>query len=717
VHHLLHLRKGHFRTHQVDEVIILLIDHYYSDSTQKDRIGNCYTWLKIEPSFSGLRQILFEPKGRICISETHPDTKPPYQVIQSARFLAGGEHFTDATICFSPYLNSVIGGKSTGKSLLAGLIVKASDPEEYKKRKGEQKAGDDLEWIKQKESAVDFEVTWSDGAVSKLNSTTEPRKITYFPQHYLNSKINDKGVGTKELNKIIRVILSQTNTYAEAFTEYESALRRIDADIAAQCSNLESQLRDLRQMKHTTQEKGRSADITVNIEKLKLEFAELNKQFGLTEEDLGIHSALSDLTKTLTDSSAEAASNIEVMASIDKAELLEILAPGEILSQEFETLSEALVAKLTVRLTPVIGTAVEAIGVIVAEELKLEKARQKEIAAKISANNKEHAPILEKIKNSAPLRAKSTQIKNEQAKLGEVVTMEGKIIALEQEIVQTATDLKRYAAVKLESALIVTSKIEAQPFSKGDDQLGIEITSRCKADHIQGILKARIKYQSNPTIRAFLDEDAFADIHTNGYTERVNQIIDQAVAGTIEPKADHKIFTVIQELLSNAIYLNYDLKLGGDSFVIMSPGKRALALLRVLVELDTSQHPIILDQPEDDLDNRSIYEGLATYIKAKKDHRQIIVVTHNPNVVVGADSEYVIVANQSGQESNQDNRRYRFEYVYGGLENSFLDDSTQYVLEKQGVREHVCEILDGGEAAFVRREQLYSGRKKRKWIN
>ena len=93
----------------------------------------------------------------------------------------------------------------------------------------------------------------------------------------------------------------------------------------------------------------------------------------------------------------------------------------------------------------------------------------------------------------------------------------------------------------------------------------------------------------------------------------------------------------------------------------MSPGKRALALLRVLIELDQNLHPIILDQPEDDLDNRSVYEGLAKYLKKKKKDRQIIAVTHNPNVVVGADSEHVIVANQSGQETNKDNRKYRFE--------------------------------------------------------
>lgn len=72
----------------------------------------------------------------------------------------------------------------------------------------------------------------------------------------------------------------------------------------------------------------------------------------------------------------------------------------------------------------------------------------------------------------------------------------------------------------------------------------------------------------------------------------------------------------------------------------------------------------------------------------------------------------MIVANQSGQESNQNNRNFRFEYVYGGLENSFEEKGNNFILEKQGIREHVCEILDGGEDAFKKREKLYSGFKK-----
>src|SRR6185369_6647333 len=110
--------------------------------------------------------------------------------------------------------------------------------------------------------------------------------------------------------------------------------------------------------------------------------------------------------------------------------------------------------------------------------------------------------------------------------------------------------------------------------------------------------------------------------------------------------------------------------------------------------LNNEEWPILLDQPEDDLDNRSVYEDLVTFLKKKKIQRQIIIVTHNPNLVVGADAEETVVANQSGQEIGRENRKHRFEYVSGALEDAFEIDSAseQAILFRKGIRQHVCEI-------------------------
>jgi predicted ATPase len=80
----------------------------------------------------------------------------------------------------------------------------------------------------------------------------------------------------------------------------------------------------------------------------------------------------------------------------------------------------------------------------------------------------------------------------------------------------------------------------------------------------------------------------------------------------------------------------------------MSDGKKAFVILKLLLDFSDKECPILIDQPEDDLDNRSICSELVAYLKKKKKQRQIIVATHNPNVVVTADAEEIIVANQNG---------------------------------------------------------------------
>jgi len=93
-----------------------------------------------------------------------------------------------------------------------------------------------------------------------------------------------------------------------------------------------------------------------------------------------------------------------------------------------------------------------------------------------------------------------------------------------------------------------------------------------------------------------------------------------------------------------------------------------------------------------------------SYFKEAKKRRQVIIATHNPNLVVNADSEQVIVADFDKGLKKQNSRIF---YVSGSLENTFKDNSASIVLEKQGIREHVCLILEGGQDAFEKREKKY----------
>ena len=148
------------------------------------------------------------------------------------------------------------------------------------------------------------------------------------------------------------------------------------------------------------------------------------------------------------------------------------------------------------------------------------------------------------------------------------------------------------------------------------------------------------------------------------------------------------------------IILHIEWQWDNDLIDDMSPGKKALVLLKMLINLAESKCPILIDQPEDDLDNRSIFDELIPFIKRKKIDRQIIIVTHNANVVLGGDAEEVIVANQTGK--NTPNEKYRFEYRSGAIEDDMpYDAERKDVLGKQGIQQHICDILEGGKMLLI----------------
>ena len=111
-----------------------------------------------------------------------------------------------------------------------------------------------------------------------------------------------------------------------------------------------------------------------------------------------------------------------------------------------------------------------------------------------------------------------------------------------------------------------------------------------------------------------------------------------------------------------------------------SPGQQTAALLAFVLGYGTE--PIILDQPEDDLDNTLIYDLLVTSLRGTKRVRQVIIVTHNPNIVVHGDAELVISLESSRGQSHINS--------IGGLQES-------------DVRAEVCRVMEGGQEAFESR--------------
>lgn len=133
------------------------------------------------------------------------------------------------------------------------------------------------------------------------------------------------------------------------------------------------------------------------------------------------------------------------------------------------------------------------------------------------------------------------------------------------------------------------------------------------------------------------------------------------------------------------IRVSYSLQFDGVDIEQLSPGTRGIVLLLLYLSVDLDDpRPLIIDQPEENLDPKSIYQELVGRFLEAKQRRQIIIVTHNANLVVNTDADQVIVASCGPQ---QPDTMPDITYLAGGLENA-------------AIRGEVCEILEGGEDAF-----------------
>ena len=136
------------------------------------------------------------------------------------------------------------------------------------------------------------------------------------------------------------------------------------------------------------------------------------------------------------------------------------------------------------------------------------------------------------------------------------------------------------------------------------------------------------------------------------------------------------------------ISVRYEISYDGVDIRKLSPGTRGIVLLLLYLALDDSDdRPLIIDQPEENLDPKSVFDELVALFTAAKSKRQVIMVTHNANLVINTDADQIIVAEAGPHPSGG---LPPISYVSGGLENT-------------AIRKAVCDILEGGEAAFRER--------------
>ena len=136
------------------------------------------------------------------------------------------------------------------------------------------------------------------------------------------------------------------------------------------------------------------------------------------------------------------------------------------------------------------------------------------------------------------------------------------------------------------------------------------------------------------------------------------------------------------------IVLEYGIAYDGVDIRKLSPGTRGIVLLLLYLALDDGDgRPLVIDQPEENLDPKSVFDELVELFIEAKSKRQVIIVTHNANLVVNTDADQVIVAEVGAHPRGS---LPPITYKAGGLESA-------------EIRRAVCDILEGGEGAFQER--------------
>jgi hypothetical protein len=651
------------------------------------------TWIKADPTYEGLKQILYEPHSgeRVYIGPVRPNQKEEYKVIRRIRF-DGPDDFPDE-IEFNDNLCSVIGSRSSGKSALLAYIAHSIDPEGVEQVVEGPGEGEDYHWDA---IALTHSIEWANG---KTNAES-PGSVVYVPQNYLFEKSKDPGEIKEKISPVLFKVLphfASRHTQATANIGGHNAQisdRVVDwFNISDEIKVIDGQLKELGDKKAIEwQQKETNTHIRTVREKNKLSEDELKKYQGIRAEALALGARIKEIDADLgLISNASSEHDFFIDAKIGLTPALGSL-PAKLQEKVRDALESAQVAILKTVNEDVV-TYKGAIG--------REKEEKTAAVIKIKEENKE---LFEKHQKNAELEGlvKTSAVHAET--LRKITVLETSKKAKEAQL--------RFAEKKIAEAIAGRGALldGLVAHMKSSDQSALkdirfDVEHSLDDDDVE-FLRQGINVRENTD---FVDKN---QLRVDVIRANPAKFLSDLYSGKQKINARH----TKQGVASSALQLTEKIlftaemegdKIGGFSEPTMTPGKRALFALRLILAESDDTWPLLIDQPEDDLDSRSIYDEVVPFLKEKKKERQIIMVSHNANLVIGSDSEQLVIANRHGNDrKNMDGKQ--FNYLTGSLEFTQPHDETcKDTLTSQGVCEHACAILDGGRAAFEGRKNKY----------
>ena len=656
-----------------------------------DEEGN-YLWIKADPTFEGLKQILYEPRERVKIQQTNPFGDRQKIYINSLEF-TGRTNFLipNIKIPLNRELITIIGGRGSGKSALLESIAFLNEEHGKEDQNKKKKIIHHFRTNEDgKDPAPDFSLTVD--LIDKDGNSDEHKKglheeedlrlpFLYIGQEQLSIKATDDKDLTKTICKVLNIdpadiqnnkIIDNSRSVLSEINIAESELNDLlDKYSGFQNGNFTTWLDD-QLLKRENQKKKISSqstkDLLGDIDKANEKRQKLNDLYieldhlKTSIESIDINDQIKEVNNDLQPyyTEEDAIPLIETNKQLQAINKL-LLKIENGIKEVDKTINEKKNALTKLGLKEDVSVLLRS-----AESLQQEIG----IFTRDKKRYEDLAKILEEQKN------KRNEIYNSVANylLGVKKKIDDKFVEFLQSRNASSEDEKElfnsivkgvgiegkinFDQDKFCKDILVEYSFVDKRTIKNITELKAQIAGKDKAGKSKDITLDVLKGWINSSLEEFLTNPALKD-----------------KAGFLE-----YLFTKWDEFVS----VNAIVKLDDVAIPKLSIGQRGTLLLKIYLSSASVKQIFIIDQPEDNLDNQFIMHELVPLIRKIKKSRQIIMSTHNANLVVNSDAEQVVVARLYPND----------DYISGGIEDPRINKD-------------IKEILEGGEEAFRSRENKY----------
>ena len=694
-------------------------------------------WLKSDVTFDALREAMIEPEERVWIGPESPQGSEPTQRIRSCQ-LTNASWFESRAIELNAGLVAIIGPRGSGKTALADMIAYATDAfDEDNDASFISKANPHL-------AGVAVSIVWENGSsdTRQFGGALAPDhfstpRVRYLSQQFVERLCGHAGIDDALIHEIEDVVFDAIDPTDRLGAENFQDLR------ALRTEPIDHQVDELRQVIRSASAEIANEDrLRAELKPKQAKLEELKRQILVGQKALtklvvkGKEQKQKILTATIE--TVQKAEAVLADLKLRKQKLDELEREVRMARQRYASEWEKLKTAYSkcnftdtqwrmfqLRFDDDVDGTIATAKVTVAQDIRRLEVGPLPNEPVLTGGQK---PLLQ-------LRAERKKLEDE---LGIDATRERQYATAQQRLTGQIRDRDKLVA---EIAHIEKSnerrRIAFDNRQKAYEDIFAELErERAVLEELYAPLHEQLKDSPGPSIGK-LEFYVHRRVDVNDWARHGENLIDLRKKGPFQGRGalaeaakrlvgeawahgdsnqvalglralyDEGQFGAIKDSLAvdittemfadwlfgtDHIHIEYGIRYDGVEIDQLSPGTRGIVLLIVYLALDQwDDRPLIIDQPEENLDPKSVFDELVYYFRLARRRRQVIVVTHNANLVVNTDADQVIIAASTRVPTST---LPHISYESGGLEDP-------------AIRHQVCQVLEGGEDAFRQRDRKY----------